>query len=507
MINDPELAFDADNADLLKRISLELTRKHSSFSLKDIVDAFDREDSFDYEEWEIEEDLLGNADIVVLHGKKSMRFFNREAYFENAEFLIKPTEFEVKNAILFVGHRLLPFAPEADACVFKLIDRNGKKLERKQIETPFFELNMCYSLYAPEGGAITAIDDLDIDKLLDPNPETKVTVTGLNLQFFISESGFVAGDYIKVRLRNYEKGECEIERCSVSKISSNLAAVTKWQGKFGAGLKKAINRYKEVGIPFENEDLIGAAFYYAGKALLKYPAYSWLDAVRTSKKFSLQTYKGRLYVWEKDKLQDYMSKAVQQEEIAYNEYLKELDEEFPEPENPEEMEFDDMARMMGFNLDEDILLAYMLDALHFNGSLEDVRERCFDERVENGYPELAERFDKILDELWDEVKGTDSGVRTMESVKLRHELLKLKDREIAFIRALDKLENFDKENLHSARFIALGKLLSALDEFIVQLGTAPFASNKEFKMVDKMVGSMSEKFSLVIEKLEDEFLN
>lgn len=506
MIKQPDLIFETDNVDFLKKTSIELTRKHGSFSLEDIVDAFENESITDYEEWELEDELLGDSDIVFLSGKKGIRFFNREGYFENAEFLIKPTEFEVKNAVLFVGHRLLPFVPEEDACVFKLLDKNGKILERKQVETPFFELDMCYSLYAPEAGAITAIDDLDIDKLLEPNPKSKVTATGLDLESFISESGFVAGDYIKVRFKNYASAECEIERCPASKISSNLAAATKWQGKFEAGLKKAVNRQKEIERQFENEDLIGAAFYHAGKALLKDPAYSWLDAVRASKKFSLQTFDSRLFVWEKDKLQEYMRTAVNLEEAEYTEYLKELNEELFEFDDPDEMEFDDMAQIMGFNLEEEILLAYMLDALHFNGNLhDDVIKRCFDDRV-MAYPELADRFAEILDELWDEAKDMDPKVRTMESAKLRHELLKLKDREMAFLRTLDKLENFDPDNLRSGRFVSFGKLLSTLDAFIIQLGAQPFESNKEFKMVDKMVGAISGKFDLAIKNLEDEFL-
>jgi hypothetical protein len=97
-------------------------------------------------------------------------------------------------------------------------------------------------------------------------------------------------------------------------------------------------------------------------------------------------------------------------------------------------------------------------------------------------------------------------VRTMESVKLRHELLKLKDREMAFLRTLDKSENFDHENLRSGRFLSFGKLSSTLDEFIINLGLQPFESNKEFKMVDKMAGTMSENFNLAIDKLEEEFL-
>jgi hypothetical protein len=511
MIKQPDLFFEADNADFLKKTSLELTRRNGSFSLEDIVDAFEREDILDYEEWELEEDLLEDTDIVALPGKKAIRFFNREAYFENAEFLIKPTEFEVKNAVLFVGHRLLPFVPEEDAYVFKLLDKNGKELESKQVETPFFELDMCYSLYAPEAGAINAIDDLDFDELFDPNPnpKLKVAATGLDLESFISESGFVAGDYIKVRLKNYAAAECEIERCPVSKISSNLAATTKWQGKFEAGLKKAVNRQKEIGRQFENEDLIGAAFYYAGKALLKDPAYSWLDAVRASKKFSFQTFDDRLYVWEKDKLQDYMRAAINLEEAEYAEYMDDLNEEydeFPDFGDPDELEFNDIARIMGFNLNEDILIAYMLDALHFNGNLHDnVIKRCFDDRV-MAYPELTDRFAEILDELWDEARDMPLEVRALESAKLRHELLELKDRETAFLRALDKSENFDHKNLPSGKLVTFVELSATLDDFIINLGLQPFESNKEFKTVEKMAKALLNKFEPAIEKLEEEFL-
>ncbi|MDD5599790.1 MAG: hypothetical protein PHV82_17730 [Victivallaceae bacterium] len=493
MIKKANSVFETDFADLLYEASLDLTRQNGSFSLKDISDVLD----FDYDDWELEDELLGNADMGILPGKKTMRFFNREAYFENAEFLIRPTEFEVKNAVLFRGHRLLPFFPEEDACVIKIFDRKGKKLEPKQVETPYLELNICCSLYTPGGGAITAIEDLDIDRLLEPKPESTVVAGGLDLGPFIAESNFAVGDYIKVRIRDYEAGECEIEPWPLARMSSNPTGAAKWKGKFEAGLKKAVKHRKEVGGPFENEDLIAAAFYYAGKTLLKGPACSWLDAVRDSEQFALQVFGERVFVWEKGKLQDYMLAAVEQEA----EY-----DEFPDFDSPDEMEFADMVRIMGFDLQEEILIGYMLDALHFNRDLEDVKKRCFDERIENDYPELAERFDEILTELWDEAGNTEAELRTMESVKIRHELLKLKDRETAFLRALDKSEDFDIENLRTDKFILFSELSAVLEALIIQVGSQPFKSNKEFKTLDRMLGAMADKFDITIEKLGKEFL-
>jgi hypothetical protein len=96
--------------------------------------------------------------------------------------------------------------------------------------------------------------------------------------------------------------------------------------------------------------------------------------------------------------------------------------------------------------------------------------------------------------------------RTIESVKLRHELLKLKDKEISLFRDLDKLESFDEEHLYSEKFLLFGNISSAAEEFIVQLGAEPFESNDQFKEAEKMVEKISEQYDLMIGELKKQYL-
>jgi hypothetical protein len=493
MIKTADTTFEDDDFDVLHETSLALTRKNGSFSIADVFTALENEPFFDHDLLSLEDELLNDPDIGVLPGKKELRFFSLEAFFEGAEFLVKPTEFEVENLVFFIGHRLMPFFPEEDACIMKFFEKKGNKaLHRKRIELPFHELDMCYSLYPPEAGVFTAIENFDIDEFLEGETPPIVTAGGLDLGPFISENGFVFGDYIKVCLKDYHAGQCEIEHVPLSKLSSD-PKTAKWKGKFEAGLKKAVKRQKEDGGLFSNDDLIGAAFYYSGKQLLKNPPCSWLEAVKSSDKFALQIFEGRLFVWEKDGLKDYMDKALALEEKA----------EFYDDGYIE----DDLTEMMGeFNLNEEIIIAYMLDAIHFNKTLEDVKRHCFDDIVEDEYPEMLDELDELLPYLWKAAEETNPEVRTVESVKLRHDLLKIKDRELAFLKALKK-SGLDILDLDSESFFKLDNLSFTLEDFILQVGVQPFESNDEFKMVEKMVEEMADRFECVIEELEEEYLN
>jgi hypothetical protein len=71
--------------------------------------------------------------------KNELRFFNREAFFGKAEFLVKLTEFELKNKVFIVGHRLMPFLQEDPGEVFW--DKNtNERIPEKNIKISFREL-------------------------------------------------------------------------------------------------------------------------------------------------------------------------------------------------------------------------------------------------------------------------------------------------------------------------------------------------------------------------------
>jgi len=473
-------------------ISFELTRKKGSFSNEDVMKALEKADIFDYDDVDVEHELQETPEVVELPNKKDSRFFNREVLFKDAEFLIKPTPFEVENAVLILGHRIIPFFPEERINEITL-NYKKKKVRLKRIDAPWKEIEIYYSLYGDAAWIIYGnIEGVDPERLFDGDMPEILTTRGFNLGAFIKDSGFINGDFIKISISNYARSECVIERFPASNMESDPKSSQEWKKKFESGLKKAIDCQKKVIAPFGNDDLIAAAFFYADKGLLKAPSSSWLAAVKDSKKFALQNSANSLLVWEKGKLFDYLSQ-VYEDERALDEMT-----------DPDCMDFDEFAELMGFDLTEESLTAYMLDAMHLGKNLDDVKKRCFDGRLKH-YPEYVENFEMTVDELWEDAKDTPPELRTMEHVKLRHNLLKLKDRETAFLRNLDK-SDFDMKHVMGPDFAAFKVLSASLEAFLIQLGASPFQAPDEFEESENLAELLKVKFNLALDKLEAKFL-
>jgi hypothetical protein len=85
-------------SEFINKTAFDLTRKNGSFALNDVVEACENS-GFGNNVRDIRGDLIYNCKLVVLPQKNELRFFNREAFFGKAEFLVKLTEFELKNKV------------------------------------------------------------------------------------------------------------------------------------------------------------------------------------------------------------------------------------------------------------------------------------------------------------------------------------------------------------------------------------------------------------------------
>jgi hypothetical protein len=487
-------------SEFINKTAFDLTRKNGSFALANVVEACETS-GFGNNVQDIRGDLIYNCKLVVLPQKDKLRFFNREALFAHAEFLVKLTEFELKNKIFIVGHRLMPFLQEDPGEVFW--DKNtNERIPEKNIKISFRELNEYYCLYHTDFGALTEMMYSTVDwSSYIKNKKTEIRqkfsrfgiVTCYDLSAFMSRNKLSSGDYLKISFKDYKFEECNIEPCPASLIAANSTQVAEWKNKFESGLTQAINYQKQHGGELLNNSLMAAAFYYGGNFLLENPIVSWFDILRESDKFSLQCIDCSLFIWDKSPLRKYMWNEIEYEDIA----------EFPELEY---MGFAELTALMGYRMYEANTIGYMLDFIYSVKTLRETRKYCFVPRFDNCRPVLKERFNKMIIRLWRRAKRlSKSEMCSPEVIKCRKEMMQLRTRMLTFIRKLDALDIAPKD-LYSEKIATMDALLREIVGHFSDLVTSRFP-DKKLKEANRVIKKVSSRLDITIRQLERKFMS
>jgi len=140
--------------------------------------------------------------------------------------------------------------------------------------------------------------------------------------------------------------------------------------------------------------------------------------------------------------------------------------------------FDELMKIMGFDLCEYEIISYIRDELYMNGSLDSVKKRCFDSRLDTLYSDLNRILDKRLLQLWNKEskkynRKTDEKVASVRSI-----LLELKDKNIQGQRHLDSIIT-DPEEVPYEEIHQLTKIIIPLLSSLMLLNTPSKVKAKE----------------------------
>ncbi|MCK4981741.1 MAG: hypothetical protein KAS17_02395 [Victivallaceae bacterium] len=443
-------------------------------------------------------DLNFSYDVTALPQENELRFFECKALFDNAEFLVKLTEFEVENAVFITGHRLIPFI-KGNSSLVHFFEKDTKEIvDSKYIKMPLCDLMRYYSLSDEYENMLWNLKEfMGEEDWLDCDLPEIVTVYCYDLSSFMAKNKFAPGDYIKLHTK-YGKSrygiprECYIEHFLVSRVPSNTAKNGNWKSKFESGLAQAINYQKERGGEFYNHDLIAAAFYYGGESLLKNPLGSWLDVLYESDKFSLQYVGGRQFMWDRSSLQNHMHNELERDaavQLIGLEYLN----------------FPALTALMGLRMYEYNTLGEMLYITCSGGTRRDARKYCYDARFAKCPPEFRKRFDKMIARIWRRAKRWKSPSRcSAEIMKCSKDMMELKNQILEYICKLEKLE-IAPEKLCSPEFVILEKLLSDVYGYFNDFTIYPF--DESLKKTAKAIPKIASRLDITIRQLEKKFMS
>ena len=207
--------------------------------------------------------LEGREDLFYRSGEKLC--YNRKVFFRNSRFKIRPSEFEIREGLLFYGARFAPFCTEdlfADEYVLKeegaAAGFNAKMVKvRFSLIAPLFQMmgrsNTIDCIVAEDAANYQILHECS-------TPEQAVlSLSAFDLSAFYKKHDFHEGDAIYVTVRDWENCIFTLEY-----VKQDSLAVQEDLEQYVADLEEGlIQAYEEYGEYLEIPDQIAHAYLCA----------------------------------------------------------------------------------------------------------------------------------------------------------------------------------------------------------------------------------------------------
>ena len=248
--------------------------------------------------------LLSEEDIFP-----EQKLVPRRLFFQDALIRIVPTDLEVKEGILFPGHRFVPFTSlSMPPC---LIDARykDKPLEQVRIKQVVEDIMIYHTLLGmPLALGYLGMDNLGIqfddipdlddisDMMLDtmPSMDTEVTLTVIDMKDFYREHGIEGGMPFLAKVKDYDLAVVELMPQPKS-ATIDFSRAHKWCTSFEKSLKAVFDHMTG---PKEIPEQLAYAFFYGGADLIKDPAMHVGGFLSWSKDICIQRFGTMTMLWD-----------------------------------------------------------------------------------------------------------------------------------------------------------------------------------------------------------------
>ncbi|MDR3302109.1 MAG: plasmid pRiA4b ORF-3 family protein [Spirochaetaceae bacterium] len=206
------------------------------------------------------------------------KWITRAGCFAGARFAITPTRIELLNGILIPGHRCVPFANPTLLPFEWTFFWNDSPLPSTSTEADPEEIYPYYSLYGEEfAPQYIAQENSENEKAFNADPyedPPEVSITTLDMRRFYRETGFVPGDKIVARVRDWKNAAFTLEHVSNDEWSES--DLQEWLRVAEEGFTKS---FETVGIDCATEEQIAWAFFCGGQRMRDVPSYPLDDFI------------------------------------------------------------------------------------------------------------------------------------------------------------------------------------------------------------------------------------
>ena len=409
------------------------------------------------------EDMLDELEAYIEDSPDFLDFdvcasaFHLPSAFNGARFLIKPTQDELEDGVLFPGHRFIPFTNAAlkpkDVTVFF----NGSPIPKTRVAKNLESLMIYHSILGPLHALMYL--SMDAGLILPPMDfQQEITVTAFDMKSFYNEHDFKEGDAIIADVQDFSTAQCSFSHISAEELEKKRGLVPKWCALFADGLAEALDEY---GSDATVNDQLAFAFLKSDfEFLTSNPVIHIGGFLALTDRFILTSFQGEGMIWPSDA--DIPEGADEPPDLfpddpdELNALFEELDldgfDEFmEEPRPPDENSEDlfDFTKYMGFNFLPGEVEFFMLDELFMQekkASADNVWDVCFDDRLEE--PENApyvKRMRTLFNGLWEKTVASYDQSKDMKRGPLRNDVIYARLDTWAKIDHIKELEGGDFE--------------------------------------------------------------
>ncbi len=185
-------------------------------------------------------------------------------FFNGFEFLVTPDDWEIAQGILFPGHRFTPFL-SAEVFPSEITFRNGRtEVPLKELTLPLGKVFRYHTLLGSDQvfDFLIAESAANAKLAVSARPGDPVTLGAFDLAEFYCKHGFSAGDALKCKVIDYEKGEVSFQYLSGERRAAK--ARREFADALDSALEQVIGRfegYLDIG------EQLSWAFYLGGETL------------------------------------------------------------------------------------------------------------------------------------------------------------------------------------------------------------------------------------------------
>lgn len=411
-------------------------------------------------------------------------------YFKGGTFCVKPLPFEIEHRVLLPGHRFMPFH-DPDLMPYQVRIRcagSVTPLPMKELRMKVSEALVYYSMFGGDAVGVMAPEASGNLDLIDGDEEDPVmTVSVVDMAELFPRLAFVSGDCLVMTCDDWSNGMFSVSRLPEAERLDKFAEIKEWTDRFAAGCEIS---FQESGPNVSIEQQLAEAFYAGGRFLLENPYLHVGGFLAQNQTVELVRQPDFTILWRKG-----------EDPSALIEYMDEGEGDGADIDaEPGSMQW--FLSFLGFDLREADVDAFMLDELHSGrGDLGNALARCFGDKLPLIDAEPSGFGGKLLDAVsdqWTRLKGGYNRFADNERGKLRSELLKIKEKQLRFVRFLEG-RGIGPEDLPKVKVNAFVHITRLLDDMLRLIETEDITKDD----VEKAMSSV-ELSAAIIEQLTTE---
>lgn len=221
--------------------------------------------------------------------QKDGLFIPQSYFFQDAQFLIQPSQWELEQNIFIPGDRFSPFLSPMVFPADVILKHESSQLNAyKVIKCNIDESYDYLSLYGIKGALLYLCSDfIKNEKILMQTDfsRNKINITVFDFKNFYKEVNFQEGDYIQFQVENAYEGNFSLKKLSKAEI--DIKKQKNWHKLFEESLKTALKDQDLTNINLNN--IIALTLFTAKQKLIQTPADSLYNAVYQNPNISFCT--------------------------------------------------------------------------------------------------------------------------------------------------------------------------------------------------------------------------